>query len=147
MTIDILPTLAKITGTELPPHPIDGLDIRPLLAGQRGTRSPHEALLFYWDQHLQAVRSGPWKLHFPHSYVKPTPPGHGGQPGTMTNPKIDIALFHLETDPSETNNLASARPDVVARLQEFALQARTELGDSATKQTGKGVRESGRAGY
>src|SRR5678809_1456456 len=33
MTIDLLPTLAKVAGAELPPHPIDGLDIRRLLAG------------------------------------------------------------------------------------------------------------------
>jgi arylsulfatase A-like enzyme len=146
MTIDVLPTLAKLTGTELPSHPIDGRDIGPLLAGQRGARSPHEALFFYWDHHLQAVRSGPWKLHFPHAYVKPVPPGHDGQPGKMTNPKIELALFNLETDPSESRDLAPTRPDVVARLQELARQAREELGDSAVKQEGRGAREPGRLG-
>jgi arylsulfatase A-like enzyme len=146
MTIDVLPTLAKITGTGLPSHPIDGLDIRPLLSGQRGAKSPHQALFFYWDQHLQAVRRGAWKLHFPHAYVKPVPPGNGGQPGKMTNPKIEPALFNLESDPSETTDVAPAHPEVVARLEELARQAREELGDSATKQVGRGVREPGRAG-
>ena len=146
MTIDLLPTLAKVAGAELPSRPIDGLDIRRLLSGQRGAKSPHEALFFYWDEHLQAVRSGPWKLHFAHSYVKPVPPGNGGQPGTMTNPKIDLALFNLENDPSETNDMSFAHPEVVARLQDLARKAREELGDSATKQTGRGVREPGRVG-
>jgi arylsulfatase A-like enzyme len=146
MTIDVLPTLAKLTGTEVPSHPIDGRDIGPLLAGQRGARSPHEALLFYWDHHLQAVRSGPWKLHFPHAYVKPVPPGHDGQPGRMTNPKVELALFNLETDPSESRDLAPTRPEVVARLQELARQAREELGDSALKQEGRGARQPGRMG-
>jgi arylsulfatase A-like enzyme len=146
MTIDVVPTLASVTGTTLPDHPIDGLNIWPLLSGQRGAKSPHEALFFYWDEHLQAIRSGPWKLHFPHSYVKPVPPGNGGQPGKITSSKIDLALFNLEGDPSETNELSSAHPEVVARLQELARRARAELGDSATKQTGKGVREPGRVG-
>jgi len=146
MTIDLLPTIARIVGAELPAHPIDGLDIRPLLSGRRGAKSPHEALFFYWDQHLQAIRSGPWKLHFAHSYVKPVPPGNGGQPGKMTNPRIDLALFNLESDPSETTDLAPNRPEIVARLQELARKAREDLGDSATKQTGKGVREPGQWG-
>jgi arylsulfatase A-like enzyme len=146
MTIDLLPTLAKVAGAELPSHPIDGLDIRRLLAGQRGAKSPHEALFFYWDEHLQAVRSGPWKIHFAHSYVKPVPPGNGGEPGKIENPKTDLALFNLESDPSETNDLSSTHPEVVARLQNLARKAREELGDSATKQTGRGVREPGRVG-
>lgn len=146
MTIDLLPTLAKITSTTLPTHPIDGLDIGPLLFGRRGARSPHEALFFYWDRHLQAVRSGPWKLHLAHSYVKPVPPGNGGQPGKITNPAIELALFNLDDDPSETKDLAATRPEVVARLQDLARKAREELGDSATKQTGRGVRGPGRVG-
>jgi arylsulfatase A-like enzyme len=146
MTIDLLPTLANVTGAELPAHPIDGLDIWRLLSGRRGAKSPHEALFFYWDDHLQAVRSGPWKLHFPHAYVKPVPPGNGGQPGKIANPKLDLALFNLENDPSETNDLSSRHPDVVARLQELARKAREELGDSATKQNGRGVRAPGRLG-
>src|SRR5262249_11763584 len=59
MTIDIWPTLARLSSGRLPDHPIDGLDIWPLLSGQRGARSPHGAFSFYWDDELQAVRSGP----------------------------------------------------------------------------------------
>lgn len=85
-------------------------------------------------------------MRLPCSYVKPVPPGNGGQPGTMTNPKIDLALFNLADDPSETKDLAPAHPEVVARLRELARKARDELGDSATKQTGRGVREPGKVG-
>src|SRR5215471_4332044 len=34
-TIDILPTLAKLTGAALPKVPLDGIDIWPLLSGQK----------------------------------------------------------------------------------------------------------------
>src|SRR5262249_38123952 len=68
-TIDVLPTVAKLAGADLPPLPIDGKDISPLMFGAAGAKTPHEAYYYYWNRHLQAVRSGKWKLHFPHNYV------------------------------------------------------------------------------
>lgn len=68
MTIDLLPTIANLAGAELPKHKIDGLDIWPLVSGKEGAKSPHEAYYYYWGRELQAVRSGQWKLHFPHKY-------------------------------------------------------------------------------
>ncbi|MBK8000452.1 MAG: sulfatase [Verrucomicrobia bacterium] len=47
MTIDVLPTIARLTGARLPIHPIDGLDIWPLLSGAKKATSPHDALYFY----------------------------------------------------------------------------------------------------
>src|SRR5262245_13749067 len=95
MTIDILPTLAKLTGAPLPPLPIDGLDIGPLLWGEPGARSPHEAFCFYWNRELQAVRSGDWKIHFPHKYRSLTkPPGNDGKEAGYTEEKTTRSLFN-----------------------------------------------------
>jgi arylsulfatase A-like enzyme len=146
MTIDLLPTLAGLAGAALPKLPIDGRDIRPLIEGKPGARSPHEAYFFFWGQHLQAVRAGRWKLHFPHDY--PTlaggPGGSGGTPAKTQNAHTDLALFDLEADPGETKNVAAGHPDVVDRLKKLAEGARDDLGDSATKQEGKGVRQPGK---
>jgi arylsulfatase A-like enzyme len=147
MTIDVLPTLARLAGGRLPAHPIDGLDIWPLLSSQRGAKSPHEAFYFYWDDELQAVRSGPWKLHFAHDYNKPDPAGRGGVPGKLSKPNMDLALFNLESDPAETKNLSARNPEVVSRLEALAEKARIEFGDSAGKRKGTGVREPGRVGW
>ena len=144
MTIDLFPTLARLIGAPLPSHPIDGLDIWELLSARRGAKSPHDALYFYWDNQLQAVRSGPWKLHFAHEYNKPDPPGNGGRPGKMTTPTIGLALFHLGKDPSESKDVASSHPEIVRQLTALADKARLDLGDSLTKQTGAGVRAPGR---
>jgi arylsulfatase A len=144
MTIDLLPSVAKLAGGELPSHAIDGCDIWPLLASERGAKSPHEALWFYWGQELHAIRSGPWKLHFAHPYVKPVPPGAGGKPGVMTKPQIELSLFHLGKDLREVRNVADRNPDIVARLKALADKARAELGDAFTKQKGSGVREAGK---
>jgi arylsulfatase A-like enzyme len=147
MTIDLLPTFAKLLGVELPKErKIDGLDIWPLLGSEPGAKSPHEALFIYWDYHLQAVRSGAWKLHFPHDYREtPKQRATGGVPTKAGTGHIGLALFNLETDPGETTDVAAANPEVVKRLEALADAMRADLGDSATKQKGTGRREPGRA--
>ncbi len=146
MTIDVLPTLAKLAGAELPTNKIDGLDISPLLFGEKGAKSPHDAYFFYWNRHLQAVRAGRWKLHFPHAYTSLVgkPGGKDGKPVAYANANVGLALYDLESDPGETADVAAKHPDVVARLKKFADGARADLGDSATNQEGSGVRPPGR---
>jgi arylsulfatase A len=145
MTIDVLPTLAKLAGAELPKHPIDGLDVWALASGQAGAKSPHEALYFYWGQQLEAVRSGKWKLHFPHPYrTLAGKPGGGGQPTAYVQAKTELALYDLEADIGEKTDVAARNPDVVERLKKLADRAREELGDMATKQVGRGVRPAGK---
>ena len=146
-TIDILPTLAGLAGAELPGHPIDGHNIWPLLSGQSPAVSPHdkEGYLMYYGRELQAIRSGRWKLHFPHGYrtLKGTP-GQDGLPGPYTQKRTGLELYDLSADISETQNLAGRYPEVVERLKKLADAARRELGDSRLKMTGQGVRPSGR---
>ncbi len=144
MTIDILPTFAALAGAELPKLPIDGKDISALLLAKEYAKSPQPAYFFYWDRGLQAVRSGQWKLHFPHEYRTVTEkPAVAGRPGKYTNAKLELSLFDLESDVGETKNVAAKHPDVVERLTKLADAMRDELGDSAVKKTGKGVRPAG----
>jgi arylsulfatase A-like enzyme len=144
-TMDLLPTFARLAGAAPPTdRVIDGRDIWPLLSGQPGAQSPHEAYFYYWGKHLQAVRSGKWKLHLAHEYDHPDPPGHDGKPGQYVKRKIGVELFDIETDIGETNDVADRHPEVVARLQALAEQCREDLGDSATGREGKNVRPPGR---
>jgi len=62
--MDLLPTIARITGAEVPQDRIiDGKDIWPLMSGVPDAVTPHEAFFYYWPDQLHAVRSGRWKLH------------------------------------------------------------------------------------
>ena len=102
----------------------------------------HEALFIYWGEHLQAVRSGKWKLHFPHEYRKaPAQRATGGKPNKATVGRIGLSLFDLEADIGETTDVADKNPEVVKRLEALADEMRKDLGDSATT----GRREPGRA--
>jgi arylsulfatase A len=144
MTIDILPTMAALIGAELPDHPIDGKNIWPLMSGEPDATSPHEAYYFYWGSDLQAVRSGKWKLHFPHSYrtMAGRPGGTNGIPTKYSTGRIGLSLFDLSVDVGETTNVADEHPEVVQRLTQLADQIRQELGDGRQLK-GKGVRPAG----
>jgi len=147
MTIDILPTVARLIGAELPERRIDGLDVWPLFTGEPGARSPHAALFFYYNRNdLEAVRSGRWKLHFPHGYrsMIGREPGSGGIPGKYDySVRTELALFDLETDVSEARDVAAAHPAVVARLKALADEMRADLGDQLTETPASGAREPG----
>lgn len=144
MTIDLLPTFAGLTGAKLPDHPIDGKDIWPLISGLDGAKSPQEAYFMYYGRQLQAVRSGKWKLHFPHAYrtMADNEPGTGGIPGKYQQAKIGLALFDLEADIGETTDVADKHSEVVRRLSALADEMRSELGDNGIK--GAGIREVGK---
>ncbi|MEZ6130652.1 MAG: sulfatase [Planctomycetaceae bacterium] len=138
MTIDILPTVAGLIGATLPDHPIDGKDIWPLMSGEEGAQSPQEAYFLYYGKQLQAVRSGPWKLHFPHGYrtLAGKPGGTGGIPANYSNAEIGLELFDLNADIGETTDVSEKHPDVVARLSALADKMRRELGDNKIQGTG-----------
>jgi arylsulfatase A len=119
--IDLLPTLAALAGGAAPAdRTIDGKDIRPLIEGRPGAKSPHEALYFYQGDELQAVRSGPWKLHLPHQYVTIETPGSGGRPGKNRMAPIGRELFNLDKDIGEEHDVAGEFPDIADRLEALA---------------------------
>ncbi len=145
MTIDLLPTVAGLIGAAPPGRRIDGLDIWPLLAGSRGVRSPHEALLFYYGGNsLEAIRAGRWKLVFPHRYRSLLgAPGTGGRPAGYTQRSCGLELYDLASDPGETRDVARRHPDVVGRLMGLANGAREDLGDDLASIPGRGRRPAG----
>ena len=150
MTIDLLPTLAKLTGARLPETPIDGLDVWPLLSRSPGAKNPHEGYgIWYAQNELQSVVSGDgrWKLVLAHRYrtLAGRPGGRDGIPASYENADVRApALFELSRDLGETTDVAAAHPDVVQRLLAFAEKCRDDLGDSLTKRTGRGTRQPGR---
>lgn len=123
-SIDLFPTFARLAGGELPGHPIDGVDISPLLFD--AAPSPRETFAYWWMDDLAAVRDARWKLH----------QARHGEPVTE--------LYDLRADGSETTDVASDHPEVVARLSAVADDHRRDLGDARTGVLGAGVRAIGR---
>lgn len=140
-TIDILPTILKAAGVDIPAdRVIDGRDIRPLLTSAEA-KSPHEALFAMQGTYLMTVRSGKWKLHVRSPGPEPKrgddsvdPRGPDGvtilapyeqarpsaYPGaTAGDEPKNMMLFDIEADPSEQHDLSKKHPDVVDRLKKI----------------------------
>jgi arylsulfatase A-like enzyme len=106
---DFLPTAAELAGVSLASvH--DGLSVVSLLKG--GPAPLREA--FYWELHeaasLQAVRFGDWKA-------------------VRNGPSKPIELYDLKTDLAESKNLASAKPELIAKAESLMKSMRTEHSD------------------
>jgi arylsulfatase A-like enzyme len=103
---DVFPTIADVAGARVPAG-LDGLSMARALRGQ--SQPTHE--FFYWEFHergfQQAVRMGRWKA---------------------VRPSRDAALelYDLQGDPRERTNIATARQDVVKKIEDYLRTARTE---------------------
>jgi arylsulfatase A-like enzyme len=144
-TMDILPTFAILAVARPPRKRIDGHNIWPLMSGKSGAKSPYEAFYFYQHDELQAVRSGRWKLHFPHTYrtLACRNGGKGGESVEYEQGQVGLELFDLCSDIGETTNVAADHPAVVEYLQKLGDKARADLGDSLRGVKGSGIREPG----
>lgn len=106
---DVLPTLAELSNAT-PPKDIDGLSIVPELLGEKaaGRAQPQHEFL-YWELGNQtAVRMQDWKAI---------------QPGNNR----DWELYDLSQDISEQQDLANAKPEVLAKLKSLAKEAHTPV--------------------
>jgi len=147
MAIDILPTIAELTGAKLPANKIDGKSVWDIWTGE-SSDSPHEAYYFYYHvNELHGIRYGKWKLYFPHKYrtLNGREGGKGGLPVAYEYNIIDkIELYDLSKDISETTDVAAENPEVVAKIKSLANSTRIELGDALTDDVGNGIRPIGK---
>ena len=98
-TIDLLPTIAGLSGAEMPnDRTIDGKDIWPLIAGKKGAQTPHKIYFFYKGNKLESARQGKWKLRRS---------GKNSQP---------VELYDLASDISESKNLAKENEILVNEM-------------------------------
>ncbi|MFM8394461.1 MAG: sulfatase-like hydrolase/transferase, partial [Acidobacteriota bacterium] len=141
MTVDLLPTFARLAGAPLArERRLDGVDSWSILAGSRRRSSATRARYFYWLDELHAVRRDKWKLHLPHPYRHLATTGRDGQPGRDETRQTELALFDLDNDPAESNNIATQYPEIVKQLMTDVEQARQDLGDSLTGRKGINLR-------
>ncbi len=119
--VDLLPTLCKLCRTDLPRgYVADGEDLSPALSGKTLRRSKplfweygRNATAFAYPKAADrspnvAVREGDWKLLV-------NADGTGAE------------LYNLAADPTEKNDRASDKPDLVRRLTKLAVEWRKSL--------------------
>ena len=109
-TLDVLPTVFRLCGAEVPGE-IDGRDIRPLLSPGRFKAKPAPFQLAYSgpDNQPNAFREGPWKLHV--KLISQTGSNYG-----FAASREKPLLFNVEEDLGERIDRAAEQPEIVARL-------------------------------
>ncbi len=135
--MDLLPTLAAITGAKPPQKTIDGYDITPMLFGEKQARSPYNDTGFYYYnvKQLQAVRAGSWKLYLPLQ-------NKGGIASKSSKASTQaLQLFDVQNDVTEQHEASGEHPEVVKRLLALVEAARHKLGDGES--LGTEQREAG----
>ena len=145
-SIDLFPTIAKLTGAKLPEHKLDGLDVWPIIVGPaRRHESARWLCILLWRQRVGGGDLGRRALEAataPHlSHLEWPARRHRRRAGEVREKKIEQAeLYDLVADMAEEHNVAEAHPEVVQRLQAFVETMRADLGDALTKRPATGAR-------
>jgi arylsulfatase A-like enzyme len=113
-TLDLLPTIAALTNSELPKdRKIDGVNISSLLADP-AAESPRKEFLYYHKRgYVEGIRQGDWKLLKKNERLKK------GEPSVE-----QILLFDLSKDIGEQHDVAKDHPELVKAM----FKRMTELG-------------------
>ncbi|MGJ8731965.1 MAG: arylsulfatase [Cellulophaga sp.] len=105
---DVMPTLAEVAAVPKP-NTTDGISFLPtLLAKKKQKQHPY----LYWEFNIKngrkAVRKGDWKAVV-----------------YNVNKSGETELYNLASDPSESKNVASKHPKIVAEMQQIMKVAHT----------------------
>ena len=131
--LDILPTLVKLGGGKAARR---SQDRRRSISGPCCSVNPARRATptfpYFRGFELEALRSGPWKLHF----GLPEAAKAGGKAKANPNlnaPPAGLRLFNLVDDPENRDDVAADHPEEVRRLQALAAEMEADLGktDSA----------------
>ena len=138
VAMDLFPTLSEIIDQPLPAdRTIDGVSLVPLLSGRPIDRPDDQPFYYYNCENLQAVRYGSWKLHLTRTKEQ-VPFWEKNMAFTKLESPV---LYNLESDVSESSDVASMHPDVVRQMLSMADETRQELGEFM--QRGSGQRPTG----
>ncbi|NHC46454.1 sulfatase-like hydrolase/transferase [Motilibacter aurantiacus] len=119
--LDIMPTLCTLAGVQ-PPENVDGQDMSALLT--RGVAPARGPVFLFYNQYLNAMRSGKWKLHYRY-----------GPDSRTYMPQ----LFDVTVDPREAFNVAEKYPALVDELLPALLAERQEVAAEAAQRAAGGA--------
>ena len=112
-TMDILPTIASVTGAALPANPLDGVNIWPVLTGLQDAVE-HDVFLYFDYWNLQCARMGRWKLHMSRYNTFPWSPAPAA--GRFNLP-LKPELYDVESDPGESYDTANQYPQIATAIR------------------------------
>ena len=106
-TLDMMATVASLTGADLPKTQLDSYDLSGTLLN--GRSSPRKEMIYYRGTEIYAIRLGSFKAHYK------TKSGYKNNLEQHTPP----LLFNLDHDPGENYDIAAAHPDIIEGINKL----------------------------
>ncbi len=131
-TIDMLPTIATLSGKALPDgnNQIDGMDASAPVLGKGESR--RDVFLYYTSRgEIEGIRMAEWKLLVKKPNQRKKKGKKAQKAGKQEEPKPQIHLFNLVEDMGEANNLAEEYPDIVKKLSDRMIYLDQEITENA----------------
>lgn len=126
-TIDMLPTIAALTNSQLPAgRKIDGMDMSHKILNTTGDGNREEYLYYTSQGQIEGIRQDKWKL-----LVKARRRNRNKKKAPAVEPTIH--LFDLAADVGEKNNLAQDQAGIVGRLTARMKELDAEITANARK--------------
>ena len=122
-TLDVLPTIFKLTETPIPKdRSLDGRDIRGLISPEvfQTNVEPFELLYSHSRNKPSSIRQGPWKLI---TQIRSQIKDDSGFKATLESP----LLFNVEHDLGERINRANEHPKIVEKLKARLIEMKQEI--------------------
>lgn len=112
-SMDLFNLFADISGAEIPQNVvIDGKDVRPIIFGEAGAKSPHDAIYgFRAKGGLESVRFENWKL--------------------VINKSGEPSLYNLDNDLGESRDVASENKKIVDKMMKLGVDADNSIKSGA----------------
>jgi len=118
---DILPTIAKLAGAEVPTdRPIDGVDAFDAFLNKEVSREASSIWFYpnhedsYFRMPQMSMRTGDYTLL---GYLPETDDPTDLQRWMVENDPVRFELYDITTDPSQSNDISNENPDVVASMK------------------------------
>lgn len=129
--VDVLPTVCGLLGIPKPPVHLDGSDLSPVLTGKPDTFTRHQPL--FW--HLQksrpvvAMRDGDYSLVADPDYELSTSNmfREAWIPKVKSGGYTNFRLYNLKKDPGQQIDLASEKPEIMAKLKARLLEINASI--------------------
>lgn len=124
---DLMPTAANLAGVKVTAE-CDGISFLPTLLGNQDQQKQHQYLFWYGSEKggKLSVLKWPWKLlHLNTGSLGQSEESEEttAKKGTAAAKPLVIQLFNLETDPTESKNVASENPEILKELEIIMKQA------------------------
>ncbi|MCT4586874.1 MAG: sulfatase-like hydrolase/transferase [Carboxylicivirga sp.] len=125
--MDIFPTVAALSGAELPDYKIDGKNLLATLT--KGADLKSDEFFYYNGKSLEAYRKGDIKFHREHKYRHPIDEKvKEGQPKVKVVQKTQTtAAYDLSKDVDESNNILDKNPGIKNSSNKRMSEFNTEL--------------------